>query len=133
MVRWVVGSILHGVDPLNYVSFMPVFHDWSNKGRCMCYPVCVMVHIKEPLLLIEKSSPSGGSEFPLSLSEWYFTICLTPYNHKYNVLSASLNKTFSFLPKIIQCVSVSIGTHEKCCLFDNHVRKESIYVLILMF
>ena len=24
----------------------------------MCYPVCGMVHIKEPLLLIEKSSPS---------------------------------------------------------------------------
>ena len=30
-----------------------------------------MVHIKEPLLLIGKSSPcSGGSGFPLSLSEW---------------------------------------------------------------
>ena len=43
----------------------------------MCYPVCVMVHIKEPLLLIRKSSPcSGGSEFTLSLSEWFFTICL---------------------------------------------------------
>ena len=55
----------------------------------MCYPVCGMVRIKEPLLLIEKSSPCGGSGFPLSLSEWSFTICLTP-----NVLSASLNKTF---------------------------------------
>ena len=57
-----------------------------------------MMHIKEPLLLIGKSSPWGGSEFPLSLSEWSFTICLTPYNRKQNVLSASLNKTFpSFL------------------------------------
>ena len=27
MVRWVVGSILHGVDPLSYLSFQPVFHD----------------------------------------------------------------------------------------------------------
>ena len=35
---------------------------------------------------------------PISLSEWSFTICQTPYNHK-NVLSVSLNKTFpSFLP-----------------------------------
>ena len=34
-----------------------------------------MVHIKEPLLLIGKSSPCGGSGFPLSLSEWFFTIC----------------------------------------------------------
>ena len=59
-----------------------LFHDWCNKGRGMCYPVCGMVHIKEPLLLIEKSSPYGGSGFPLSLSEWSFTICLTPYNRK---------------------------------------------------
>ena len=60
----------------------------------MCCPVCRMEHIKEPLLLIGKSSLCGF----LSLSEWSFTICLTPYNHKYNVSSASLNKTFpSFL------------------------------------
>ena len=82
MVRWVVGSILHGVDPLSYFSFQPVLHNWCNKGRGMCYPVCGMVHIKEPLLLIEKSSPCCGSGFPLSLSEWSFTICLTPYNRK---------------------------------------------------
>ena len=68
MVRWVVGSILHGVDPLSYFSFQPVLHDWCNKGRGMCYPVCGMAHIKEPLLLIGKSSPCGGSGFPLSLS-----------------------------------------------------------------
>ena len=23
-------------------------YDWCNKGRGMCYPVCGMVHIKEP-------------------------------------------------------------------------------------
>ena len=80
MVRWIVGSILHGVDPLNYFSFQPVLHDWCNKGRGMCYPVCGMVHIKEPLLLIDKSSLCGGSGFPFSLSEWSLTICLTPYN-----------------------------------------------------
>ena len=56
MVRWVVGSILHGVDPLSYFSFQPVLHDWCKKGRSMCYPVCGMVHIKEPLLLIDKVS-----------------------------------------------------------------------------
>ena len=82
MVRWVVGSILHGVDPLSYFSFQPVLHDWFNKGRGMCYPVCGMVHIKEPLLLIDKSSLCGGSGFPFSLSEWSLTICLTPYNRR---------------------------------------------------
>ena len=74
MVRWVVGSILHVVDPLSYFSFQPVLHDWCNKGRGMCYPVCGMVHIKEPLLLIDKSSLCGGSGFPFSLSEWSLTM-----------------------------------------------------------
>ena len=82
MVRWVVGSILHGVDPLSYFSFQPVLHDWCNKGRGMCYPVCGMVHIKEPLLLIDKSSLCGVNRFPFSLSEWSLTICLTPYNRR---------------------------------------------------
>ena len=82
MVRWVIGSILHGVDPLSYFSFHPVLHDWCNKCRGMCYPVCGMVHIKEPLLLIDKSSLCGGSGFPFSLSEWSLTICLTPYNRR---------------------------------------------------
>ena len=70
------------------------FHDWCNKGHGMCYPVCGIMHIKEPLLLIGKSSPYGGSGFPLSLFEWSFIICLTPYNRKGNVLSASLIKHF---------------------------------------
>ena len=57
------GAMGRRIDPLlTYFSF-----------RGMCYPVCGMVHIKEPLLLI-------GSGFVLSLSEWSFTICPTPYN-----------------------------------------------------
>ena len=79
MGRWID---LHGVDPLSYFSFQPVLHDWCNKDHGMYYPVCGMVHIKEPLLLIGKSCPCHGSGFPLSLSEWSFTICLTPYNRK---------------------------------------------------
>ena len=72
----------------------------------MYYPVCEMVHIKEPLLLIGKSSLCGGSGFPLSQSEWSFTICVTPYNRKQNMLSASLNKTFpSFLRFLGFCVT----------------------------
>ena len=52
----------------------------------MCYPVCGMVHIKDTLLLIEKSSPCGG--------RGSFTICPMPHKRKYNVLSVSLNKSF---------------------------------------
>ena len=54
LVRWVVGSILHGLDPLSYFSFQPVLHDWCNKGRGMCYPVCGMVHIKKPHLAVNR-------------------------------------------------------------------------------
>ena len=59
-------------SPLSYFSFQPVFHDWCNKGHCMHYLVCEMMHYK-PLLLIEKSSPCGGSRFPFLLSEWSWT------------------------------------------------------------
>ena len=34
-------------------QIQPVLHDWCNKGHGMYYHICEMVHIKEPLLLIE--------------------------------------------------------------------------------
>ena len=68
MVRWVVRSIL-SCEPIE-VFLVPACA--YNKGRGMYYPVCGMVHIKEPLLIIGKSNLcSGGSGFPppsLSLS-----------------------------------------------------------------
>ena len=78
----------------------------------MYYPIFGMVHIKEPLLLIGKSSPYGGIGFPLSLSECYFAICPTPYNRKYNVLNASLNNTFKVMYSAPVCNWVF-------CLFLN--------------
>ena len=51
------------VELLSYFSFQPVFHVLCNKGNGMCCPACCMVHVKEPLLLIGKSSPCGGSRF----------------------------------------------------------------------
>ena len=60
------------VDPLGYFSFQPVLHDWCNKPSGMCYPVRGMMHIKEALLLIGKSSLCGGSGFPLCLTEWFY-------------------------------------------------------------
>ena len=117
-------SILHGVDPLSYFSFQPVLHDWCNKGRGMCYPVCGMVHIKEPLMLIRKSSLCGGSGFPFSLLEWSLTICLTPYKHKGNVLSASLNKTFpSFLSISVAHVVAAAGLFSCLVILSPYVRQ----------
>ena len=72
MVRWVVGSF-----PIE-LFLVPA----SAPRHGMCYPVCEMVHIKEPLLLIGKSSLCDGGGFPFSLSEWSLTICLKPYNRK---------------------------------------------------
>ena len=80
------------VDPLGYFSFQPVLHDWCAKGRDLYYHLCGITHLKETLLLIGKSNPYGCSGFPLSLSEWSFTIlCLTPYNRKQHVMSESLD------------------------------------------
>ena len=70
------------MDPLSYFLFQPVLYDWCNKGCGMCYPVYGAVHIKDPLLLIIKSSPCGGSGFPFSLSVRSFTICMRPHKHK---------------------------------------------------
>ena len=79
----------------------------------MCYPVYGMVYIKDPLLLTKKNSVcTGSSRFPLSLSEWSFTICPMPYKHK-NVSSALLNKTFhsftSDVTKAVVCAILSVG------------------------
>ena len=83
---------------MSYFSFQPVLHDWFTKGRCVYYPLFGMVHIKELKLLIGKGNPCGGCVFPLSLSDWSFTVCPTPYNDLKKELSASLNKTIpSFL------------------------------------
>ena len=86
-----VRAFAHGVmgrqidplwgDQLSYFSFQSMFPNWRNKTFGMYYPVCGMMHIKEPLLLIRKSSLCGGSGFPLLLSEWLFTICLMLYNY----------------------------------------------------
>ena len=54
-------------NTLLYVLLSTNIKDWCNKGCGMCYPVCGMVHIKEPLLLIGKSSPCGSSGFPLTI------------------------------------------------------------------
>ena len=63
MVRWVVGSILHGVNLLSYFSFQLVLHDWCNKGRGMCYPVCGMVHKKNPCCYSERVAYVAAAGF----------------------------------------------------------------------
>ena len=52
---WCDGS--HGGPIKLFLIPASVLHIWYNKGCGICYPVCGMVHTKEPLLLIEKSSP----------------------------------------------------------------------------
>ena len=64
MGRWIDPS---WGKPIELFLIQPVLHDSCNKGCGTCYLVCGMVHIKEPLLLIGKSNPCGGSGFHLSL------------------------------------------------------------------
>ena len=78
MVRaFVHGAMGRRIDPSWWTH-------WAISRSSQCYSVCGMVHIKEPLLLIGKSGPCGGSGFPLSLSEWSFTICLKEGNVLFN-------------------------------------------------
>ena len=68
MVRWVVGSILHG-GPIE------LFLVLASEPRLVYVLNCLWDDAyKKTLLLVGKSSPCGGSGFPLSLSEWSSTI-----------------------------------------------------------
>ena len=91
------------------------------------------MHIKDNLLLIEKSSPcSLSSRFPF-FAERSFTICPKQYNHKErNVLSASLNKTCPSFSSVDTCIGFA---HEaamcnmgQCCIAGSRTFvQEEIY------
>ena len=75
MMQWFIGSDLYG-GPIE-LFLVPASAPMTGVTKAMVYAIrSGMVHIKDPL-----SSPSSGSSrFPLSLSEWSFTICSTSYN-----------------------------------------------------
>ena len=63
-VTWLIITVgLEGNQHSTTLS-KPVVHNWFIKGRGMYCSVYAKVHIKDPLLLIEKSSLCGGSGFP---------------------------------------------------------------------
>ena len=72
------------VDPLSYFSFQPVVHD---KGCGMCCPVCGMMDVKEPLLLI-------GKTIAHVVAAGFLSCCLSDITVNKKVLCALLNKTF---------------------------------------
>ena len=75
MVRLIVGSILHG-GPIG-LFLVPASYPRLVQQR---YPVCGMMHIKDPLQLIKRIAHVVATTGFLSLSEWSFTVCPTPYN-----------------------------------------------------
>ena len=60
MGRWIDPS---WGGPTELFLVQPVLHDWCNKGCGMYYPVCRMMHIKESMRLIGKSSLCGAAGF----------------------------------------------------------------------
>ena len=86
------------VDILSYFSFQPVIHDWCNKDRRMCYHVCVMMFIKEPLLLIVVAAEDFLSDY---LSG--------PLLHVrcHNTVNKIFNKTFPSFHIYIYCIAQS--------------------------
>ena len=85
-----------------------MFHNWCNKGCGMCYPVCGMVHIKDPLLLIGNSSPYSGSiRSPLAIWMVFLPYIQCQIDVLSVVLSTLLNKTFpSFFLAMIYCKTI---------------------------
>ena len=102
MVRWVVGSILRGVDPLSYFSFQPVLHDWCNKGRGMCYPVLFndalntfylrlygVRHMVKDHSDSEKGNPLPPHRLLLSINSKGSFICTIPQTGQHHLLHQS--------------------------------------------
>ena len=66
MVRWVVGLICHG-GPIELFLIPASAPTTGITKAVVCDILSGMMHIKESLLLIRKSSPCGGSGFPLAI------------------------------------------------------------------
>ena len=124
------------VDPLSYFSLPPVLHAWCIKGLWYVLSCLWDDAYKKTLLLIGKNNLFGGSYMSDDL-----LLCLTSYNRKSNVLSASLNKNSSFLPFLFrntnkstkvneplhfrQCNFVRLNLMEIACqLYDNYLSGE---------
>ena len=127
MVRWVVGSILHGVDPLSYFSLQPVLHDWCNKGRGMCYPVCGMVHIKEPLLLIVRMTHTTA--FVTPVMEHWLEREIAQWVHQEGSIRRPSHHERTLLPRSY----ISLRKFTNGCPFENmnKSRKANLFVFSL--
>ena len=64
------------LDPLSFFSFKAVLHNWLKRLWYVLSCLWDGAH-KKPLLLNGKSSPCGGSGFPLLLSEWSFSVYMS--------------------------------------------------------
>ena len=101
--------------------------------------VCAILFVLS--LLIEKnSSCSGSSMFPLYDSGWSFTICMLPYNHKQNVLSALLNRNFlssiffihscSFLFLRVACNQMNNNSHHCCTNIIQQLTPSTVNIVL---
>ena len=99
------------VDTLSYFSFQPVFHDWCNKGRGMCHPVCGMMHIKDPLAAVGFLSRYLSGHLP------YVRRHIAVLYNK-NVLSVSLNKIFRSW--CIICSGILPQLIKNCHFYGRH-------------
>ena len=99
----------------------------------MCCSVCGKVHIKDPLLLIEKSIICGNIRFPLKKYAT-MTICLTSNSWWYenqSALEVSLNKTnYPFFSSSKQCTATVLTFDWEPLTYTvhTHVLREYISV-----
>ena len=116
---WVVGSILHG-GPIE-CSFQLVLHDWGNKGCGMCCPVCGMVHIKEPLLLIGESSPySSSTSVPIHHTSVFIHHTYTYTSHKCTYTSHTIHHTCIYTSQECTYTSHKCTYTSHKCTYTSH-------------
>ena len=127
ILTWCNGSSDRSfmVDPLSYFTFQPVLHDWCNKGHGMCYPVCGMVHIKEPLLLIERVAHVAAAGFlshflngPLQVSEeseMLLYIKMEGRKEMFYLTSHSTHFIYGYMVSTIWLRTILIVRKETCC------------------
>ena len=70
-----VTPLLHGGPIELFLVSSQCSATGVTKAVVCLYPVCEMIHVKEPLLLIGKSSPCGGSGFPLTIWMVLYHMC----------------------------------------------------------
>ena len=121
------GSILHAgcICSLGYFPFQSVVHNWSIKG-------CGKVHIKDPLLLIGKSSLCSDSRFHLkkyvtmtiylmSNRQWWKSMCSRGVVKQNKLSSSKILSGRGHLRVICNALFMFLMQDQRLCCYECYL------------